>query len=412
MIGLGKYGHDVVASSFPGNRKKRPPCWPGGVAKGVLKGNDYVMERKFLHTQHMLFPSDRWEQGSEFHLMLSWPRSDSPKPWGQKYSSYGSGRQALQTLIRFGQAHRGWQRLWIPSYFCQIVVAALLTTGIELKLYPDSPWNSKPDLGQFGFRPGDVLLLMNFFGLRARPPMPEIDRGLIEIIENHSHDLGSKWAWSSDADWCVASLRKTLPLPDGGILWSPAGHSLPPAVPLTSEHQVSSLKKLAAMTLKALYLNGHPIEKEKFRHLAILGEGHIGTGEPSGMLKWTSCLFTTFPMEIWRQQRRLNHQILSAGLADLPWVEVLQPEDNLTTFPFSGILVFDSPERRARVRQKLMAAQVYPAILWPLDEPVVKGISPEDLDFSQRMLSIHCDLRYGRADMEYVSYLIREYGNG
>jgi hypothetical protein len=40
------------------------------------------------------------------------------------------------------------------------------------------------------------------------------------LVEDHSHDPFSPWAVGSSADYAFCSLRKTLPVPDGGLLWS------------------------------------------------------------------------------------------------------------------------------------------------------------------------------------------------
>jgi hypothetical protein len=121
-------------------------------------------------------------------------------------------------------------------------------------------------------------------------------------------------------------------------------------------------------------------------------------------------LLSTFPVEAWREQRRLNHQTISACLADLPWVEVLQPANGSLPSPFSAVLVCDSPARQSRLRERLISANIFPAILWPLDEAVIAGIPPEHLDLSRRMLSIHCDMRYIPSDMEHIASLISKFG--
>ena len=355
-------------------------------------------------------PTSPWESGSDFHWMYPWTMSNSPMPWEENYLLMGTGREVFRALISFGQANRNWRRLWIPIYFCQVVVASLISTGIEVLTYPDSPRNSGGQLDNLEFRPGDVLLLVNYFGLRDKFTLPAIDRNAIDIIEDHTHDPWSHWAWNSDADWCVASLRKTLPIPDGGVLWSPAGHQLPPAASVTPEHRLAALDKFAAMVLKSLYLGNTPVKKEDFRSLAIAGEESYDQGEASGIYEWVAGLLSTFPVEAWREQRRLNYQTMSACLADLPWVEVLQPVNSLFATPFSAVLVCDSPARQSRLRERLISANIYPAILWPLNEAVIAGIPPEHLDLSRQMLSIHCDMRYTQSDMEYVASLISKFG--
>jgi hypothetical protein len=350
---------------------------------------------------------NRWEQGSEYHLMPQRGESAKDLPWGETVACFGTGRDALRGLIADSQSKRGWRRLWVPSYFCQEVVASLQTTGIDLAVYPDGPECSTPDFRYATFGRGDALFVVNFFGLRDEPTYDRVPRDAVAIIEDHAHDPWSVWARNSKADWCVASLRKTLPMPDGGVLWSPVDHPLPSEPASTDERQRASLEKLAAMTLKSLYLEGAFDGKELFRRLATSGESRIASGEVSGMTDWSRALLRAFPTGTWREQRRINQRVLSSALSGIPSVTVLQPQDAVDGCPFSGILLFDAAQRRDHVRERLMALRVYPVILWPLESPVVPGIPPENVDFSRRMLSIHCDMRYGREDMLRVAEMIR-----
>ena len=54
----------------------------------------------------------------------------------------------------------------------------------------------------------------------------------------------------------------------------------------------------------------------------------------------------------------------------------------------------------------MIGTAVYPAVLWPLDEPVLDGVSDEDKQWERTMLSFHCDMRYGKDDMERLADLI------
>jgi hypothetical protein len=316
----------------------------------------------------------------------------------------------------FGQKELGWQRLLIPSYFCQDVASSLLSTGVRIEVYPDGPDLPAPVFDSIGFQRGDAILIMNYFGLRSEPSYDLLPRDTIAIIENHTHDPLSGWARKSRADWCVVSLRKVLPVPDGAVLWSPTGRRLPPEPVLTDERRQAALEKLAAMSLKALYLEGLYDNKEIFRQLAISGNRQIARGEVSGMSGWSRTLLRTFPLLSWRRLRKENHQKLSAALSGIPWLKILQPPDGVDAVPFSGVLLFDTLGRRDYVREQLINEQVYPAILWSLESPVVPDILSDNIEFSRRMLSIHCDMRYSYQDMEKVAGIIRrageEFGNG
>lgn len=347
---------------------------------------------------------DRWEHGSEFHW-ASFP----PEPRAGVYPwraglLLGSGRDALRLLVAHGRERRGWRRVLVPSYFCQEVVRAMAALGPELAVYPDSPLERIPVLPPL--RRGDALLHVGYFGLRSGPSL-ELPAG-VDLVEDHTHDPTSPWAGTSRADFCVASLRKTLPIPDGGALWSPRGHSLPSCPPGTPERARASSDKLAAMVLKALYLGGHPVDKEAFRRLAVSGETDIAAGPPAAMPEVTHTLLGAFPADTWRTRRRENHGFIRASLHGIPWLEVLSPASD-DCVAFTALLVCDSPARRERVRHSLIEERIYPAVLWPLDETLFP-VPDNNRELSRRVLSLHCDFRYTRQDLERVAALVAKAG--
>jgi hypothetical protein len=348
-----------------------------------------------------------WEHGSEFHLPDSWEQGSARGPWDGRAAFYGSGRDALRALLAHGRETRGWRRLWVPSYFCREVVEAALASGVAVEAYSDNPLEAGPEWGPIAVRRADVVLRVNFLGLRYLGPADEIRRDGVEVIDDHTHDPWSESAFSGVADWCFASLRKTLPLPDGGVLWSPAGHDPMAAAQVTPEHRAASLEKLGAMALKGIYLRGGRIDKEVFRELALAGEARLGGGPVSGMTPWARELMRTFPTEAWRRRRRENYDVLATTLEGLRGATVLKARENRSC-PFCVGIVLDSAERRKVVRERLIAGRVYPAVLWPMEAPGTPGVRACDVDLSRRMLALHCDMRYDAGDMQRVAALVRE----
>jgi hypothetical protein len=343
---------------------------------------------------------ERWENGSAFHW-LGLP--ERPRlgdvPWSRGLL-LSSGRDALRLVLRTGATTRGWRRLWVPDYFCQDVVAAMVRTDLEMLMYPDNPLRLTPELPPA--RPGDVVFVMNYFGLRTRPEMQVRDG--VEVIEDHSHDPGSAWAESSTADFCVASLRKTLPISDGGALWSPVGHQLPPAPPLTEQRRRAGATKLTAMMLKAMYLSGLPVEKDSFRSLAFRGERALSYPAVSAMTDVSRGVVDSYPLDAWRQARRDNRTVLVRAMGTPAWARVLEPAGDSVAFSFP--FVVDTPQRYERIRTRLIEAKIFPTVLWPLEETVLP-VGAEARDISRRLLSIHCDGRYAAADMLRVAEVLR-----
>ena len=64
---------------------------------------------------------------------------------------------------------------------------------------------------------GDAVLAVNFFGAGTGTGWAD-QRAAADwlLVEDHSHDPFSPWAVGSNADFAFSSLRKTLPVPDGG----------------------------------------------------------------------------------------------------------------------------------------------------------------------------------------------------
>jgi len=356
------------------------------------------------------FLPERWEQGAFFPWTLLPSEENDRTPWGKNGQLWGSGRDALRALINYGKLEKDWRRLWIPSYFCREVVASLLECGLELRIYFDSPLTSLRSLSFDILQKGDVILLVNYFGLRLPYPSSAYQGEGIVVVEDHTHDPWSAWAFSSRADWCIASLRKTLPIPDGGVLWSPTGQILPKLVKATTAHRKSSMEMLTAMVLKGRFLEGHDVKKELFLNMAARSENIVGSGRISGATEWTTGLLAKMPVLKWREIRKKNYNAFRDTLESVPWVTVLKPEDEAHCCPYSGVLLFDSPARRDKVRMGLIDLRIYPSILWPQESPLIPGIPAENLELERKLLSIHCDMRSNTNDMKRIGALIRKIG--
>lgn len=336
------------------------------------------------------------EFGSDFHLAESFRPADAatltPRPSG---TLYACGRHALEALLLFGMKNSGWRRIWIPEYFCGGVTAHIARTGIGTVFYPDSPESDdRAVLQSLPFSEGDAVLRMNYFGLRSR----RSSRGLgVPVIEDHSHGVLSEWALGSDADYCIASLRKTVPLAGGGAAWSPSGKSLPPAPAVSAETERLCRRRAEAMRLKRDYLAGGPVRKEEFRNIYIETEQAFDTLPLSAMSTADCTMLSEFDTAAFYRAKKENFGRLTAQLSED--IEYLRPESGEET-PFSLVLKLGSSDRLARIKQKLTDSCVYPAHLWPLP--------PQTAERYGHYLSIHCDGRYSAEDMDELARLINQ----
>ena len=304
------------------------------------------------------------------------------------------GRQCIVVLIR----QFGWKRLWMPDYFCYEVIDTIKQqTRIEVLFYEDNPL-FEGQVEKLPFEEGDVLLRMNFFGMRGHRSNKTIP---CPVIEDHSHDPFGHWALYSDADWCISSIRKILPLPEGGMMWSPKGHSLTIALQPSKENEKIAMTRWEGMEMKAAYLRGEDVSKDEFRKHYTETEEFFDRAEPA-IIDNRSCEVVSKKLDInlWQGAKRKNW-ILLKSLVNQDACTVLVPEDDSCT-AFSLTLLMKSNEQRDVLRKRLIKACVYPAILWTIPD----SASESSKDFSERMLSIHCDGRYTEDDVRQLAEII------
>jgi hypothetical protein len=345
-----------------------------------------------------------WEHGSDFHLPDLPLEGCNGLPKDAHF--YGSGRDALRALMRFGLDEHGWQVLWAPSYFCQTVLRDIRLAGLEIRTYSDNLWHDQDEPEEIHADRRGALMTMNPFGLRSKNRPLQFDRGRVCLIEDHTHDPWSPLVINSRADYCIVSLRKTVPIPDGGAAWSPVGREMPICPDPTRERMAASLQKHAGMVLKSLYLQGLEEDKPLFRRFLIQGELEMSAGPVSGMPAYTRAMLGHFPAEDWRRRRKVNFERLASRVESISGIQVLGPQGP-DAVPFAAVLIASSQALRDQLRSGLTAAGIYPAVLWDLELPEVDGISVDDLSLSRRMLCLHCDARYTESDMDRVANHIK-----
>jgi hypothetical protein len=337
-----------------------------------------------------------WEVGGEFHLPVETPRPFHP--WPRPAIWYALGRHAFEELGRMLRV----RTLWLPDYFCH-EVAVGWEQLVQVRTYEDDPRWEEPRWETLEARRGELVLAVNYFGA-GRGSSWEERRAASEwtLVEDHSHDPFCPWATGSTADYVFSSLRKTLPVPDGGILWSPRDLDLPPQPRGSAE---GSELKLAAMLLKGRYLsNGGEELKERFRRLQLEGEellaqSPVAAASPAAR----EAVIGGAPLP-WRSARSDNALQLLGLLAGLQVAEPLFDEWPAGAAPLGVVLVFESGTARDSVREFLREHDVYCPVHWTIARPASERVR----DLASRVLTIPTDWRYSAADLERVAALVRQ----
>jgi len=345
----------------------------------------------------------RWEVGSEFDWPdVEWGGSSASRVWpaGELFSS---GRAALLALAQLRGGDR--PRLHLPTFFCAEVVVAL-SGAYEVVRFSDLPSEDAPDFATLGARPGDHVLAVNYFGVRERTPWDEWRREHTDVvvIENHTHAPLSAWARSSRSDYAVASVRKTMPVPDGALIWSGSGRPLPsPAAPPPR----GAYEKLEAMLVKRAWLHGADGPKERFRELQVAGEGGLEHPSLCRATAATSQLLASLDAAALFDRRQRNVADLlqrTSGLPERGWRPLFTSWAEGAT-PFNFVLVCRTESLRDRLLEFLVTHAVFPAVHWraPDDEPRADARAR---DLAGRVLTISADHRYGPADLRRVTEIL------
>lgn len=334
------------------------------------------------------------EFGSDFHFITQGEGKDSTfYDFFPSAQYYADGRQAIINLYK----HQGWKRLWVPEYFCYEVLDSLHAADLNLALYCDYPAaNDSEYINQILFRDGDAILRMNYFGTRGFRSNLTIN---VPVVEDHTHDPIGDWARNSDADWCIASLRKTLPIPEGGILWSPIGHSMPQEPLNSADNEIIGRRRWNAMKLKAAYLSGENLDKSVFREEMLDTEVFFDSASISSIDCITKDYLNSFDLLDWNRRKQLNWMELGSLSAD--HFKLLLPENDDCN-AFSYTILCDSVGYRDYLRKLLIKNSIYPAILWDVPDYA----SPLIRDFSSRMLSLHCDARYSIEEIQQMKSIV------
>ena len=156
-----------------------------------------------------------------------WPKGGAGSGWLRSFASmHESGRAALYWALG-GLALPPGTTAWMPSFHCGVEVDAAIAAGFEVRFYRVG-LNLAVDEGDLRSRlalhPGPVLAI-HYFGF----PQPGLDRlGRLcreygcTLIEDCAHALFSRdeagRELGSHSPLAIYSLRKTLPVVDGGAL--------------------------------------------------------------------------------------------------------------------------------------------------------------------------------------------------
>ncbi|MDE6386376.1 MAG: hypothetical protein K2L82_01065 [Lachnospiraceae bacterium] len=375
------------------------------------------------------------ELGSEFHFDLTNTaiRGNTIYHLLARYNTFYTdyGRTAItlvyEHLVQISEGRR--DRILLPSYICESVIEPFKDKNIifyDLKENFEIEEQGLYKLLESGDFDGGVFFLMHYFGMvQPEETLTQIQilckEHDIAIIEDTTHSIFTKER--TIGDYCIASLRKWMPIPEGAVIYS---INQLPAMWQELEHAKTSYK-IHAMVLKQLFLgqaDGYrelenvELVNEAYRRIFVNEEERIGeSGELYAISYLSAFLLQCIDISEIRDCRATNYrhlgeELFENGISLYNWQENRKNTQAIWAdmlVPFTALLYVEDKDRDS-FRNYLEEHRIYCAVHWSVESEEQRRHAnvPE---WSGNLISIPIDQRYGEAHMRYLAEIITEYFN-
>ena len=311
-----------------------------------------------------------------------------------------SGRNAIHIALQDILEEHDVKTVYAPSYCCVSMLQPFIDRGLRIIFY-----EVKFENGVFTYEipktdSSSVVLIMSYFGLRVEEEHEAIRKihedGSI-VIEDITHSLLRKKAFSEDSDYLVASLRKWFPIPTGGWTGKRKG-SLTKKPYIESNHAVTD--KIAAMREKEDYLKGKIDSKEHYLLANAQFDNDLIHVDRMLKLDDTSLsILQRTDADAAARSRRNNAKVLVNGLSEMTDILTLPNVDPDNDTPLF-LPIFMKTEDRDALRKFLVGRGIYCTVHWAEIMGASVGVRANEL-------SLICDQRYSESDMEAIVDVIR-----
>lgn len=315
---------------------------------------------------------------------------------------FDSGRSALKHLVSLMGEH---DRILLPEYICASVINCFPINNMDFySLNDDFTVNTESIKGRITSSTR-YIYIMHYFGvlqplftLRQIREMADA-HGCI-IIEDTTHGFFSRS--SSIGDYQICSIRKWLPIPNGGILY--AKDDLLNAFHQIDYNKSTSNDRAYGMIMKSLFLEGILDCNEQYRRIFSETETQLEQQNNINLISdFSRYIITCIDTDSVRLRRRANYELLQSELEKVGLQPAIALDDDECPLVFP-IRV----SKRDALRQYLMARKIYCAVHWPRDG-VMEDQRTFAVDCSDQLLSLPIDQRYGEEEMDYLAEVVKEY---
>ncbi|MGI6064171.1 hypothetical protein [Blautia sp.] len=321
---------------------------------------------------------------------------------------FESGRNAIKALCKILNSTS--KRVLLPVYTCHTVIQPFLDENWSIEFYNINTDLSidQEDLESVSslFKPS-VVLFHSYFGFNTLIGMDSLlsvfrKRGII-IVEDITQSLFSE-PNSIFADFYVASLRKFLAIPDGGVLVSCNPIDCVNVCPSDTRMVKTAIE---AFDLKREYINGNQMVAKEM-YLAAYSK-YTEILSKNDKLKCISAL----ALKIFKeknivdliQKRKANYKYLFENIYEIGFLKPVCKLPKLGETPLYFPVYVE--ENRDTFRSYMTQNNIYCPIIWPKSNYIVNMRQSKYI--YDKILCFPIDQRYCIDDMQYLCEVIRSY---
>lgn len=331
----------------------------------------------------------------ELLLKTQW-RGTEKKLWNAY--CFRCGRDALKVIAR---EHPN-TTVYLPSLCCDSMITPFELYDCRVVFYPLQE-SLKCDYHALislisDLRERAILLFYDYFGISMFDTTQLVDiknrhENLI-LVRDVTHNLMNCKRLDLYVDYTVASLRKWLNIPDGGLLWTEKSLYFKDFF----DDSTFARKRLNAQYLRTLYFETGD-ENVKNTYRKEFSEVSALLDENKQPVKMTEYSFELISKTDWNEVK--NVRVKNAKIL----VDIFSKSHDIklitSNFKDGCLYVPIAIENRDVVQSKLSSKGIFNTIIWPLRMEQVNSCKTAKYVL-EHMLAVPCDQRYNEDDMQYI----------
>lgn len=342
------------------------------------------------------------EYGYEYNAVLN-DKVFSKSQWNSTdkklWNAYclRSGRDALKAIAMIYSG----AKVYLPALCCDSMITPFEMYNCKIDFYPltntltvnFSKLSEKLD----HTHDKALLLYYDYFGnpMFTDGELKEIKAKYkqIVLIRDITHTLLIQNESEHIDDYTIASLRKWVNIPDGGLLWTNQEVKRSE----WCESPIFAIRRLEAQKMRTEFFEtGNENLKDKYRKIFSAVSDLLDSGSPVKMTEYSYQIASNVDWKRIRKTRKENADVLREifnRCMDINVIDSCGEESNL----YVPILV----NNREVIQNCLSKAGIFNTIIWPLRDEQKKCCENAGHIYNH-MLAVPCDQRYSKDDMEHI----------